>query len=203
MAQTKYLLPISDRGTSKPWVRSDTGGSVDVYQAVNDTVDYRASVEVEPPADPARYCWGDSDEFAYGSNSLWQLGGDLPVDATNLHLWLKGWFINGLVGPTDQPCVWQIKRNDEAKSHEQAFTVSGNGDPTLAGSYVRYTLDLGTIEPWSGGVTWTPAVANLLKIGVRRAGTSTYRTNCATYYLAVTYDMPVVSVPRRATALLC
>jgi len=80
--------------------------------------------------------------------------------------------------------------------------VSGNGDPTQVGSYVRYTLDLNDTEPWSGGVTWTPAVANVLKIGVRRSGTSVYRTFCATFYLAVTYDLPAASVPRRATALL-
>lgn len=202
MAQTTYLLPISDHGTAKPWVRSDTSGSIDVYQAVNDTLDYRVSVAVEPPADPACHCWGDSDEFAYGSVSVWQLGGDLPTEATNLHLWLKGWFTNGPVGPATQPCVWQVIRQDGGQSVEQAFTVSGNGDPIQAGSYVRYTLDLGTIEPWSGGVAWTPEVANLLKIGVRRDGTSMYRTFCATCYLAVTYDLPVTSVPRRATALL-
>jgi len=202
MAQTQYLLPVSDRITAKPWIRSDTGGGVNVYQTVNDTADYRSSVDVEPLADPAKYCWGDSDELAYASNSSWLLNGNIPADAVNLHLWLKGWFTNGLSGPPDQPCVWQILRNDESKSFEQAFTVSGNGDPTQAGTYARYTLDLSVSAPWSGGGSWTPAIVNTLKIGVRRAGVSTFRTFCATFYLAVTYDLPVAAPARRATALV-
>lgn len=189
-AFTRYLLPIAQFPTAKPWERED-GYFVQGQVSINDEAGLPAMVSTVPTVNTTTYVRGtgqDAQGIWYPSLSYWRYG-ELPATANNITVAYQAYLGCGMAGPTTRQLKWKVT-DGQTLAWESLFTVTN----TIS-NYLLYTYDFGATDPFTLA-PWSAALLNACWFGLEAYQDTWYSTFCAANWLLVSYDDAGTAAPR-------
>jgi len=196
-AFTRYLLPIEQLPTAKPWSR-ENGDYYYGELSINDTGNLTPWLTTTPPVDTNTYVRGtgqDMQGIYYPSVSFWRYG-ELPQTAYNITVTYQAYLGCGMAGPPTRDLRWRAWDFDTLWWESPVFLISNTIE-----NYTLYEYDFGATEPF-GPALWSAVMLNSLYFGLEAYQDTPYAAFCPANWLLVSYDDDVTAAHRGAGVLL-